>query len=258
MDSGSIRRKFLDFFASKGHTIVPSAPLVLKNDPTLLFTNSGMVQFKDYFLGNAVSRSSRVADTQKCLRVSGKHNDLEEVDRDLYTRIFNSEAPKAATQTTSISREQALLADASGFRDLLDLLKTKSEQLTTRSSNTNQAFANAIHISKEQLELLHSIPSMQPVDNQRLDLLVSGFGERINPFHKGNYHHPGVDFATARGTNVFAAASGRVVNVNRTSLQAGYGNYIDIDHGHGFVTRYAQVQGTPPAIDFQVRGQACI
>ena len=84
MDSGSIRRKFLDFFASKGHTIVPSAPLVLKNDPTLLFTNSGMVQFKDYFLGNATSKSSRIADTQKCLRVSGKHNDLEEVGIDTY------------------------------------------------------------------------------------------------------------------------------------------------------------------------------
>jgi alanyl-tRNA synthetase len=84
MDSGLIRRKFLDFFASKGHTIVPSAPLVLKNDPTLLFTNSGMVQFKDYFLGNAVPKSPRVADTQKCLRVSGKHNDLEEVGIDTY------------------------------------------------------------------------------------------------------------------------------------------------------------------------------
>lgn len=84
MDSGSIRRKFLEFFASKGHTIVPSAPLVLKNDPTLLFTNSGMVQFKDYFLGNATPKSNRIADTQKCLRVSGKHNDLEEVGIDTY------------------------------------------------------------------------------------------------------------------------------------------------------------------------------
>ena len=84
MDSGSIRRKFLEFFEKKGHTIVPSAPLVLKNDPTLLFTNSGMVQFKDYFLGNAEPKSRRVADTQKCLRVSGKHNDLEEVGIDTY------------------------------------------------------------------------------------------------------------------------------------------------------------------------------
>jgi len=84
MDSGSIRRKFLEFFEKKGHQIVPSAPLVLKNDPTLLFTNSGMVQFKDYFLGNATPKSNRIADTQKCLRVSGKHNDLEEVGIDTY------------------------------------------------------------------------------------------------------------------------------------------------------------------------------
>jgi alanyl-tRNA synthetase len=84
MNSGSVRRTFLRFFEQKGHLIVPSAPLVLKNDPTLLFTNSGMVQFKDNFLGNATPRSKRIADTQKCLRVSGKHNDLEEVGIDTY------------------------------------------------------------------------------------------------------------------------------------------------------------------------------
>jgi alanyl-tRNA synthetase len=84
MDSNTIRRKFLEFFENKGHKIVPSAPLVLKNDPTLLFTNSGMVQFKDYFLGNSIPKSKRIADTQKCLRVSGKHNDLEDVGLDTY------------------------------------------------------------------------------------------------------------------------------------------------------------------------------
>lgn len=84
MDSATIRKKFLEFFESKGHQLVPSAPLVLKNDPSLLFTNSGMVQFKDFFLGNSVSKYKRVADTQKCLRVSGKHNDLEDVGLDTY------------------------------------------------------------------------------------------------------------------------------------------------------------------------------
>ena len=84
MTSKEIRQAFLDFFASKGHTIVPSAPMVVKNDPTLMFTNAGMNQFKDWFLGNEPARYKRVADSQKCLRVSGKHNDLEEVGHDTY------------------------------------------------------------------------------------------------------------------------------------------------------------------------------
>lgn len=84
LSSEVIRQQFLDFFKSKGHQVVPSAPIVIKNDPTLLFTNAGMNQFKDYFLGNKVAPYPRVADTQKCLRVSGKHNDLEEVGVDTY------------------------------------------------------------------------------------------------------------------------------------------------------------------------------
>ncbi len=84
LTSAEIRKQFLDFFASKGHTIVPSAPIVVKNDPTLLFTNAGMNQFKDYFLGDKKPPYQRAADTQKCLRVSGKHNDLEEVGVDTY------------------------------------------------------------------------------------------------------------------------------------------------------------------------------
>lgn len=84
MDSRSIRKAFLDFFESKGHKIVPSAPLVVKNDPTLMFVNSGMAPFKDIFLGVSPVKFPRVADTQKCLRVSGKHNDLEEVGIDTY------------------------------------------------------------------------------------------------------------------------------------------------------------------------------
>ncbi|MCU0443390.1 MAG: alanine--tRNA ligase [Microscillaceae bacterium] len=84
MTSNEIRQTFLDFFKSKGHLIVPSAPLVLKNDPTLMFTNSGMAQFKDFFLGNGTPPSVRIADTQKCLRVTGKHNDLEDVGHDTY------------------------------------------------------------------------------------------------------------------------------------------------------------------------------
>ena len=84
MNSQQIRQQFFDFFESKKHQIVPSAPIVIKDDPTLLFTNAGMNQFKEFFLGNGTSKHSKIADTQKCLRVSGKHNDLEEVGKDTY------------------------------------------------------------------------------------------------------------------------------------------------------------------------------
>jgi alanyl-tRNA synthetase len=84
MNSYEIRNSFINFFEGKGHKIVPSAPLVVKNDPTLMFTNAGMNQFKDIFLGNEPAKYKRIADSQKCLRVSGKHNDLEEVGHDTY------------------------------------------------------------------------------------------------------------------------------------------------------------------------------
>ncbi|MFO7617317.1 MAG: alanine--tRNA ligase-related protein, partial [Bacteroidales bacterium] len=84
MNSKIIRQKFKDFFASRGHQIVASAPMVIKDDPTLLFTNAGMNQFKDFFLGTQQPAFTRVANSQKCLRVSGKHNDLEEVGHDTY------------------------------------------------------------------------------------------------------------------------------------------------------------------------------
>ena len=84
MNSNKVRSEFLNFFEDKMHQVVKSAPMVIKNDPTLMFTNAGMNQFKDYFLGNSISDFNRVVDTQKCLRVSGKHNDLEEVGIDTY------------------------------------------------------------------------------------------------------------------------------------------------------------------------------
>ena len=84
MTANEIRDSFVKFFESKGHLIVPSAPMVIKDDPTLMFTNAGMNQFKDIILGNRPATSKRCTDSQKCLRVSGKHNDLEEVGHDTY------------------------------------------------------------------------------------------------------------------------------------------------------------------------------
>ncbi len=88
MKADEIRQGFLDFFAVHGHRIVPSAPVIPHGDPTLYFTNAGMNQFKDVFLGTGSREYVRAADTQKCIRVSGKHNDLEEVGRDTYHHTF--------------------------------------------------------------------------------------------------------------------------------------------------------------------------
>ena len=82
MKSQEVRTRFLKFFEDKGHKIVSSSPMVSKEDPSLMFINSGMAPFKDYFIGNSTPPSNRIADTQKCLRVSGKHNDLDEVGYD--------------------------------------------------------------------------------------------------------------------------------------------------------------------------------
>lgn len=167
---------------------------------------------------------------------------LKEDDKALYAKVFSSDLPQSEASASTLSKEKILLADAAGFKDMMEILKSKSEALRKTSAKSNAFFGNTTHITKDQFDIMGSIPSTQPVANTQLDLLVSGFGERINPFHKGNYKHPGVDFAAARGTEVFATANGRIVTVSKTTLQAGYGNYIDVDHGHGFVTRYAHLE----------------
>lgn len=179
---------------------------------------------------------------QKLAEVENKLTGLKKDDKQLYVRLFNAEPPESSSKSSTLSKEQVLLADVSEFKTLLYVLKEKSEKLKAKSVGGNSSFGGKIKITKDQLEMIGSIPSIQPIANDQLDLLVSGFGERINPFHKGNYIHPGIDFAAPRGTAVFATAPGRITAVRQTNLQAGYGNYIDVTHGNGFTTRYAHLE----------------
>ncbi len=131
MQSAEIRQQFFDFFKSKQHTIVPSAPIVIKDDPTLLFANAGMNQFKEFFLGNKVAPYSRVADTQKCLRVSGKHNDLEEVGVDTYHHTMfemlgNWSFGNAAGEPAPYFKEEAI---AWSWELLTEIYKIPKEKL---------------------------------------------------------------------------------------------------------------------------------
>jgi len=167
---------------------------------------------------------------------------LEKEEETLYTKFFNAAPPKPERIAPSLSKEKVLLADASAFQSLLDKLDLRSSELMAKSVKTNEILSSAAYIPKSDLEKLTQIPSIQPVDNKEITKLVSGFGQRINPFHKGSYFHPGVDFVAPRGTEVFAAGPGRVISISKSDLQAGYGNQLVIDHGDGFTTRYAHLE----------------
>jgi murein DD-endopeptidase MepM/ murein hydrolase activator NlpD len=170
---------------------------------------------------------------------------LNDKNSDLHKKIFETailEVPSSTKKNPNI-----LLANASDFKTSALELREKTNAVSTISRNHNALFST-VEVNDKELQFLMSIPAIQPIENTALTKLVSGFGKRINPFHKGNYQHPGADFAATRGTSVVATAKGVVTDLRKGStLLAGYGNYIMIDHGNGLVTRYAHLE------DVQVR-----
>jgi murein DD-endopeptidase MepM/ murein hydrolase activator NlpD len=166
-------------------------------------------------------------------------NGLKASDDTLNQKLF--EETSLSIKTSSLNKQSILLADANDFTTILNNLREQSDKLNHQSAASNEQFS-AIKITKNDVKILNALPTLQPITNTNLDLLVSGFGIRINPFHKGKYKHPGIDFAATRGTEVYATAPGKIIDINKSDLQAGYGNSIDVDHGHGFITRYAHLE----------------
>jgi murein DD-endopeptidase MepM/ murein hydrolase activator NlpD len=182
---------------------------------------------------------------------------LHQKDRMIYEKLFEVKPEATQPQTNTMPDHSFLLADAGEFRDKLDNLKETTKELRLKSFLVNQAFGNHFSLKAEDAGRLQSVPTLQPIGNSNLDFVVSGFGIRINPFHKGKYMHPGIDFAAPRGTGVTSTAPGKVIEVKKSSLQAGYGNYVEIDHGNGFVTRYSHLEGITVRIGEKVaKGQA--
>ena len=167
---------------------------------------------------------------------------LQNKDRILHARFFGSPPEQPRQNHDRASKQRVLLADAKSFRLQVSSLKQTSGQLIRKSSTSNRYFGNTLSLDKIEVALSNALPTLQPVRPWQTDRVISGFGLRVNPFHKGLYDHLGVDVAMPRGTPVIATATGMVQELKRSPLQAGYGNYIEIDHGHGLVTRYAHLE----------------
>lgn len=167
--------------------------------------------------------------------------ELKKQDQELYEKLFESKQPLDEHQTLK-KREQILIAETSDFNEIISDLTARFNDLFTSAKTSNQIFHAKASVKKEDLSTLFTIPSIIPVENFDLSKLVSGFGTRINPFHKGHYHHDGADIASARGTLVLAAGHGQVIMTKRSDLLAGFGNYIEVDHGHGVITRYSHLE----------------
>lgn len=165
--------------------------------------------------------------------------ELNTKDGELYKKIF--EIPKTEASTRSDGREEILAASSPVFMDWTEKLSDQFVAIAGKADRSNKFFRLTASVDKSDWNKLQSTPVLQPVENFEIDQLVSGYGIRINPFHKGKYHHDGVDIASPRGANVVATGPGKVVAVKKSDLLAGFGNYIEIDHGYGYVTRYAHL-----------------
>jgi len=164
--------------------------------------------------------------------------DIKRSESDLHQKLFD--APLEAN-TSKERTPEMLLASASSFNENINSVSEKLEEFLAKAQMRSNYFYLYASVDKKDVTKMSSLPAIVPVENFDHSKLMSGFGTRINPWHKGKYYHDGIDLAAIRGTNVLAAGDGRVALVKRSDLQAGYGNYVEIDHGYGFVTRYANL-----------------
>lgn len=170
---------------------------------------------------------------------------LKERDDNIYRKIYEAEPlPPTVREAGHGGVEEYRQIMEKGLHDKQLVLATfkKIDNIKRKASIQNQSFDQLMQMAKSNNKMLSSLPSIQPVDNEELTKLASGFGMRINPFHKGRVKHNGIDFAAPRGSEVYATGNGEVKFVKDNSeLQTGYGNYIEIDHGFGYVTKYAHL-----------------
>ena len=225
---------------------------------SILFTVTGVLLTGGLFFAGLLFLQNRIITTatEKALRDENKA--LKQHHNILSARIASSKAKLASLVTkeedmtrkffdaaTTSETQQAstslLVQDKQGFDAELEILNKQYQKLINRAWTTNSFYSNATSLKRDDLKPIMSFPGLVPIEKPNAELLVSGYGTRINPWHKGKYHHDGLDFAGTRGDNVLTAGDGTVSLLKRSELTAGYGNYVEVDHGQGFVTRYAHL-----------------
>jgi murein DD-endopeptidase MepM/ murein hydrolase activator NlpD len=218
---------------------------------TALGMLAGMLLLHDYIFDSQkeiVLRSENSALVSNSIVLTSQLNSIESTltalaqkDDTLHAKFFGSKAQEKASGNT-LANKQLLLADASAFRMAVEKMNDRSSNLLDKSTATNVFYGSEIELKAETVNTLMSMPVLQPIQPWNSDRVISGFGMRINPFHKGLYEHTGVDITVPKGTAVIATASGTIISVSKSDVQAGYGNYVEIDHGNGFTTRYAHLE----------------
>jgi len=157
----------------------------------------------------------------------------------LHEKLFRE--PAEATEQPR-NENELLVTNTDDFTGQISSLNSQLNSLTEKTKSKNHFFGERLHLKRSDVAGLINLPSISPVKNLNDENLVSGFGVRINPFHKGNYHHDGLDIALPRGSEVLSTGNGKVSSFSYSSLEAGFGNYIEIDHGNGVITRYSHLE----------------
>lgn len=217
---------------------------------TALLMLAGILALHDYVFDSAKESALRKENnalkknglilTSQINTIESALASLAEEDKKLHSKFFGASAQHSSVSPDESPVKNILLGGADSFRNTVDKIGNRTAALLDKSATSNA-------ITERNSALLKylsvsSLPSLQPIAPWDTEKVLSGFGMRVNPFHKGLYEHSGIDIAVPRGTPVVATAGGVVKEIKRSTLEAGYGNYIEIDHGGGFSTRYAHLE----------------
>jgi len=166
--------------------------------------------------------------------------ELKTEETQLKEKLFEVPAEVNSAEPKNVNH---LVASAEGsFNDQISTIDEHLSAVSAKTKSYNKIFGDRLQVEKTDVSVLLGLPSIAPVKNIKEENLVSGFGVRINPFHKGNYRHDGIDIALPKGTEVLATGNGRVSYFSSSNLEAGFGNYLEIDHGNGLLTRYSHLE----------------